>query len=325
MTKLATAIVGTILIVGMTAFSVYQSSTISKQGKTIKAQVSELQFLEESLETEVQENEVLLVDNATLREKVEILRDSIFNLKSEVAALQKQVRKQKKTIKAIKAKQRKMEETYEALRVKVVELARNDESDRELITQLEAEKAELRLQMANLSLQKDQQELAHQQTEQELLDRQVSEARFQRITDIVNNTTVKFREVSARKKRFGRPINRIKKKNSKWRYTVMEFVLEHADLNLLLDERFVVKIVDMDTHEVMSYIESNPNFPNSQVDSKGIEFKYEGNTIELAYYNNQKKSGKNYEVQIFYLSDEGEEYLLLEGTKPFIANHRVMD
>jgi len=97
----------------------------------------------------------------------------------------------------------------------------------------------------------------------------------------------------------------------------------HNDLRLLLDESFMVKIVNSDTHEILSYIESNPNFPESDIDTKGMKFKYDGNLVEVAYYNNQDRIGKNYEVQIFYVTDDGEEYLMQNGAKPFIIGGKV--
>lgn len=324
MTKFAPMLIGTLLIVGMTGFSVYQTSTIKEQSKLIRDQSSEMNYLEESLENEMEENETLVSDNTILRDKIVILRDSIFDLKSQVVTLKKKVRKQDKTIKSIRSKMRDLESQYTALKSQIVEQTRQDEADRSLLAQLEAEKTALRRQIADLSLEKDQEVLARQETEAELLDRQVNEARFKRITNIVNNTKVKFEAISARTKRFGRSINRIKKKNSKWRYTVIQFSLEHPDLNLLLDEKFVVKVVNQDTHEVLSYIESNPNFPESSIDSKGVEFKYNGQMVEISYYNNGDKKGKNYEVQIFFVSDAGEEYLLLEGAKNFITNRKAL-
>ena len=88
------------------------------------------------------------------------------------------------------------------------------------------------------------------------------------------------------------------------------------------NENFIVKIVNSDTQEILSYIESNPNFPESDKDSKGVNFQYDGNLIEIAYYNNQPKEGKNYEAQLFYIDENGKEYLLRHGIKQIIQNRR---
>ncbi len=323
MSKVLPILFGTVLIIGMSAFSAYQFNTIKKEKLTNKNLQKENQFLEESLELETQQNIILADDNLILRDKLKEVRDSLVQLKSELAYLKKKVRKQNKTIKTIKSQLKKVEKDYVALRKHIAELSRKDEVDKNLIMKLESEKAELRQQIQNLNIVREQQIVAHQATEAELLDRQVSEARFKRITDIVNNTRINFQNIFAKKKRYGRPLAKIKKHNSKWRYTIIEFHLVHNDLKMLLDETFKVKIVDSDTHEILSYIESNPNFPNSNIDTKGVTFKYDGNLVEIAYYNNQNRTGKNYEVQIFYVTDDGEEYLLQDGTKPFIIGGKV--
>jgi len=323
MSKLVPAILVTLLITGMSIFSLFQSSKIQNQGSTINEQGKEIDFLEVSLKTEEEENSILVADNMLLRETLFILRDSVALLESKILSLKSTIRKQNKTIKSIKAKLKDIENQYESIKIEIAQLVRKDEVDKNLIASLEADKADLRQELAQLSIQKEQEVVSRQETEAELLDRQVSEARFKRITSLVNNTRVKFNKVSLSKKRFGKSIGKIKKENSKWKYTVIEFFLEHDDLKLLLDEQFLVKVVNSDTGEVLSYIESNPNFPDSEIDSKGVKFKFDGNMIELSYFNNQQKTGDNYEVQIFYLS-EGEEYLLLNGAKPFIKDRKVI-
>jgi glucan-binding YG repeat protein len=323
MSKILPVLLGTVLIIGMSTFSVFQYNTIKKEKLNTKNLQKENSFLEESLEIETQQNILLSDDNLILRDKLKEVRDSLVLLKSELAYLKKKVKKQNKTIKQIKSQLRKVERDYVALRKHISELARKDELDEDLILRLESEKAELRKQIANLNVVRDKELVAYQATEAELLDRQVSEARFKRITDIVNNTRINFQNIYVKKKRYGRPLGKIKKENSKWRYTIIELFMIHDDLKLLLDENFIVKIVNSDTHEILSYIESNPNFPNSDIDTKGLKFKYDGNMVEIAYYNNENRTGKNYEVQIFYVTEDGEEYLLQDGTKPFIIGSKV--
>ncbi len=323
MSKILPTLLGTVLIIGMSATSVYQYSAIKKEKQHNKNLQTENQFLEESLDLEAQQNILLTDDNLILRDKLKEVRDSLVQLNSELTFLRAKVKKQNKTIKSIKAQLRKVEKDYVALRKHIAELARKDEVDKSLILKLESEKAELRRQIENLNVVREQEMVVHQATETELLDRQVSETRFKRITDIVNNTKISFQNIYAKKKRYGRPLGKIKRENSKWRYTIIEFYMVNNNLKLLLDENFIVKVVDSDTHEILSYIESNPNFPDSDVDTKGVKFKYDGNLVEMAYYNNQDRTGENYEVQIFYVTEDGEEYLLEDGIKPFIINGKV--
>lgn len=323
MSKVLPIVLGAVLIIGMSANAVIQYNTIKKEKLYSKQLNEENAFLEESLDTETQENTQLTATNSVLRQKIAELRDSMNMLNKEVITLRKKVRKQDKTIKSIQSKLRKIENNYIALRQQISELSHKEQVDRDLILQLEQEKALLRNQLEGLSIEKEQEVLARQETQAELLDKQVSEARFARITNITNNTKVNFQSIKARKKQFGKPISKINPGSDKWRYTTIEFFLEHEDLKLLLDEKFIVKIVNSDTHEILSRIESNPNFPNSQKDSKGSIFKYDGNLVEISYFNNQKKEGKNYEVQISYISDTGEEYQLLDGIQSFIIGGKV--
>ena len=104
----------------------------------------------------------------------------------------------------------------------------------------------------------------------------------------------------------------------------MEFTLINEDVRALLDEHFKVKIVNSDTQEILSFIESNPNFPKSSKDSKGLHFNYDGNLVEVAYYNNQAKKGDNFEIQVSYISDDGKEHLLRHGVKKFIEDRKVI-
>jgi uncharacterized coiled-coil protein SlyX len=323
MTKLLPAVLLTLLITGMSIFSVYQSKTITGQDEVIVEQEKEISFLDVSLKMEEEANAVLLADNLTLRTNNDMLLDSIFTLNSQIKKLQLTIIKKNKTIKSLTAKLQDIENEYNSIKMEIAELARKDQIDKNLITNLEADKAALRAEMANLAVQKQQEIVSREETEAELLDRQISDARFKRITNLVNNTKVKFNKITLSKERFGKAIGKIKKENSKWKYTVIEFFLEHEDLKLLVDEQFLVKIVNTDTGEVLSYIENNPNFPDSEIDSKGVEFKFDGNMLEISYFNNQEKNGDNYEIQIFYLSD-GEEYLLLDGEKPFIKDRKVL-
>lgn len=324
MSKTLPAIVGTLLIAGMSIFTFYQLGIIEDQDHTILEQDKEIDFLNVSLKNEVEANGVLLGENIALRDQIDLLSDSIVILQDHIIKLEKTIRGQKKAINSFKSKLRAVEQQYQAIKTEIAELVRKEEVDRTTIANLEADKASLRDEISNLNVKKDEIEQAQIITEAELLDQKVSEARFRRITKLVNETKVRFNKVTLTTKRFGKAIKKIKKENTKWKYTVLEFFLENEDLKLLLDEQFIVKIVDSDSGEVLSYIESNPNFPDSEMDTKGVNFKFDGNMIEVSYYNNQKKAGDNYEVQIFYLSD-GEEYLLLDGAKPFIQNRKVMD
>ena len=100
--------------------------------------------------------------------------------------------------------------------------------------------------------------------------------------------------------------------------------MEHNQPKTILDKEFVLKIVDMDHQNNVPYIESNPAFPKGMGDDKGISYYFDGNLVEVLHYNNQPKTGKNYEIQVFFKSEDEEEYLLLDGVKQFIQDGSVI-
>ncbi|MEM1320766.1 MAG: hypothetical protein AAGG75_10955 [Bacteroidota bacterium] len=323
MTKTISIIVAAGLLLGLSAFTVHQYGTINNQGSMIQKQQKELQIMANNLENQLSEKQVLEEKNVELELEVQRLRDSINVLRGQIDQLRGKVRRQQKTIRSIRNKLNKIMNDYAALKQQISTLSRQETVDRDRIQALEQEKLLLRQEMEQLNIQKDKEVVAQSQAEKEIMARQVREAKYLRRSNIIRNTKVNFQRISLRKKKFGRPLTKVKKNHKNWKYTTIEFYLENQDPRLLLDERFVVRIVDTDTNELLSYIETNPNFPNSDKDTKGMEFQFDGNMVEVSYHNNQKKAGKNYEVQIYYISDDNKEYLLTNGSKMILKNRKA--
>lgn len=322
MTKSAYLILGSTIIIGLSLFSMSQINTIDRQGKVIVKKESQIAALSDELSGEIQVNDDLRTENSLLREQISILRDSIATLESKVRSLRKRLKKQDRYIRTANKKLEGIEQKYVQLKKEISRLVRADQIDKNTIAKLEQEKKNMRQELQSLHVKKDKVEADKMKTEQQLMAQRIEEARFKRLSNILNNTQVQFERVSTHKKRFGKEQKKIKGK--KWYYTLLEFQLINENIKLLLDEKFIVKIVNSDTQEILSYIESNPNFPESDRDSKGVSFQYDGNLIEIAYYNNQRKEGKNYEVQIFYIDDGGKEYLLRHGIKQIIQNRKPL-
>ncbi len=322
MTKSLYLILGSTIIIGLSIFSMTQFGTVIEKEKTIQKQISEISDISYELEGEIIANNDLRSENEVLKEEVSMLRDSIFNLRTIIRSLKRKVNKQDRVIKNIQGKLKSIELQYARLKVEISELAKNDVVDKGRINQLENEKKNLRKELTLLNVTKEKIEVEKQVSEKKLMEQKVNEARYKKISHILNNTQVKFEKISVHKKRYGKKVSKIKKKN--WYYTVMEFTLINEDIRALLDEHFKVKIVNSDTQEILSFIESNPNFPESSRDSKGLHFNYDGNLIEVTYYNNQKKKGENYEIQVSYVGDDGKEHLLRHGVKKFIQDRKVL-
>ncbi len=324
MYKTLIAVAGSFLIIGLAGFSTYQHNSINTKDKTIVNQIGEIDYLQTTLEEET--NMRILAEEKVAEYELKIieLRDSVMQLESTVRRLRRKIGKQDKTLKALSKKLKKFEQSYSSLKMEIAELARKDQIDQQRINQLEMEKAEMRQTVTRIERAKVEVAEEKQKAEQDLMAKEMEEARLKRIQNITDNTRVVYQNVAIQKKRFGKNISKIGKKNSKWAYTLLEFQLIHDDHQLLLDENFIAKVVNSDTHEILSYVEANPNFPESNRDNKGITFKFDGNLVEVAHYNNQPKTGKNFEVQIFYVDTNGQEHLLRGGIRQFIKDRKVV-
>ncbi len=324
MTRTLLAALGSIIIIGLAAFSTHQNNTLDDRDKTIVHQIGEIEYLQNTLEEETNLRISVEELNFAYETKIEQLRDSVAQLESTARRLRRKISKQDKTLKSLSKKLKSIEQSYNAIKLEISELARQDQLDQQRINQLEAEKVEMRQTITTIERTKEKIDIEKQKVEQDLMATQMEEARLARVGNIIDNTRVVYQNVSLQKKRFGKKITKIGKKNSKWAYTLLNFQLIHDNHQLLLDEKFVAKVVNTDTNEILSYVESNPNFPDSDKDSKGVPFTFDGNSIEIAHFNNQKKNGKNFEVQIFYVDNTGQEHLLRGGIREFIKGRKLV-
>ena len=325
MTRTIPIMIGTVLILGLAIFGAVQRGELNNSKLKLEEKSRDIVFLEETLVSEEKDNILLTEKNTELNQLIVVLRDSIQDLEANISSLKRKLRSQKKRIKGINKKLKKYELDYKKLRDQVSTLAHQGQSAKEKIQLLETEKKEIKAALKQLQIVREEQARENEQITAEILDKEASERKFKLIHTIVNETTVRFSKIRAKKKQFSnKHLTKIKGSGKKWKYTLIDFYLENPAFEKLLDKNFVLKIVDTDSKEILSYIESNPNFPNSDQDSKGVQFKFDGNMVEIAYYNNQKKRGRNYEIRIYYLSDDGEEYLLDGGIRQFVKDKKTL-
>ncbi len=325
MTRTIPIVLGSILILGLAIFTGIQRGELNDSKVKLKEKSKDIAFLEETLVTEEKDNLLLTEKNQELHQLVVVLRDSIQDLESQLVGLKKNLRSQRRRVKKLTKQLKKYEKDYQQLKTKIKNLAHQDQNAQAKIESLEAEKKQIKASLEQLQILKEEQAKEEKRIAAEILDREASERKFKLIQSIVNNTTIRFSKIRAKKKQFtNKHLTKIRRKGKKWKYTLIDFYLENPSFDELLDQNFVVKIVDSDTKEVLSFVESNPNFPNSDQDSKGVQFKFDGNMIEIAYFNNQEKNGKNYEIRIYYISEAGEEYLLDGGVRPFIKDKKTL-
>lgn len=315
---------GSFLLMALTVYASYQYNTINKKEGVIKTQHQEIVRLDDDLFKETQLRMTAEATVMDLEGKVRELRDSVSFLQENIASLKKKVKKQGRTLRALSKKLKNFENDYDILKQEIAALSRKDNIDKERIQELELEKETLRNEIATVEIKREREQKAQQKAEKVLLEQKMKEERLRQTTRIIDNTRVVYKKVSTQKARFGKTMKKLRKKNTSWAYTILEFQLTHDETPVLLDEQFIAKIIDSDSGEILSYIENNPNFPESDKDAKGIKFKFDGNLIELAHYNNQEKTGKNYEVQLFYIDSEGQEHLLRGGIKQFLKDRKLV-
>ena len=330
MIKTIALIISSSFILGLSAFGLYnaQQSPAKPAPKAIAVAhtptpTNRVQSLRQSLLASLVREERLLKDNEQLRDQLSLLKDSIQRLNENIFELQLKIDQQAKYIQSLRDSIQELNTKYQQFKAQIATLSRKDQVEKDKIADLEQQKKRMRDQLTNLNQLLDTQEIAQAARFEIYTAQRNQEQRFVRLASIINDTQVNFQRVSLQKKRYGKNLPNLSKNDKHWKLTAIEFFLEHEDIKLLLDQQFLLKIVDSDNGELLSYIETNPSFPNSQNDSKGMLFTFDGNLVELLYRNSERKKGKNYELQIYFIDDNGREYLLVNGTHQMVENRKV--
>ncbi len=329
MTRNLSIALGSCAIVGLSFFSIKQVGSIVKKNELL---VKQDQYISE-LKMVSKEDDSVIVDlrseNQVLKDQIHLLTDSIEYLNNTIAMLRKSSRQQTRAISDVQSQLELYQARYEQLELEMNEtkataIAVPNQPNEDLkIAKLEAEKSDLMTLVKELEAQKLNYETLRAENEMELLYKQSAEANYQRISNIMNNVQVQFNNISIHQKRTSKSLKKIRKK---WNYTNLEFELVFDDPRILMEQRFLVKIVDTDTQEILKTIEEGEGgekaFRDFEMDGAMIQFT--GGKINLSYYNHHQKTGQNYEVQVFFLDNAGKEYLLRHGTKQFIKNGKTV-
>lgn len=324
MTRNLSIALGSCAIVGLSFFSIQQVGSIVKKNELL---VKQDRYITE-LKTVSKEDDSVIVDlrseNQVLKDQIHILKDSIEYLNNTIAKLRKSSKQQSRAIADVKAQLELYQVRYEQLELEMNETKIAVVPDNtKKIAKLEAEKLALKTQVQNLEIQKMNYEALKAENEMELLYRESAEANYQRISNIINNTQVQFNGINITQKRDGKSLKKIKKK---WNYTNVEFELICDDLRLLMEQNFLIRIVNSDTKEVLKTMAEGEGgekaFEDFEMD--GLPVQFTGGKMNISYYNHNPKKGENYELQIFYLDNSGKEYLLRHGTKKFVKNGKML-
>ena len=325
MTKSLAIILSLILLVSVGVFSIVQVRKLNTTKTHLSKQLKTVHELEGSLESEKEETILLTQQNTDLQYENQVLRDSIVRLQKVIARLRAKINTQDNIIAELQNKLNYLELQYDNKKKDIAILSRKEQVDQNAIAAIEVEKAEIKEQINTFHAEQNVATTTKFVTENEVQDKLLSEERFRKIVDVVNNTRIKFQDIKIKMAPTGHPVTRLITNGKNWKHTSIDFFMEHKNKKALLDEEFLVKIIDMDNQKEVPMIQPNPMVSNNGLEEKeGAPFYYDGNLIEIKYNNNQPKDGKNFEVQVYYQSDDGEEYLLLDGIQQFIRDGNLV-
>ena len=305
-----------VTILALMGMMVYQSSLITdyqkrdrSQARTIKSLNEDLDF-EQDMSTRLQEEKQVLLDSiATLNARIVKLEGRINELKNRVRQLEQR----------IAARNRQVDD----LKKEISRLTARGNADVARIRQLEADKKQLQLESEAMT---DQQYRQMQQMADLEADRQqqvMQRENVQSLRELLNATTVNWDRVLVRKRETGGDLKKISKKEKKWNYTVLDFYLDHPQPRMLTGEKFLLTITDLDANKTMPFNQTNPEYPESPNESVGVPFTFDGNKVEIMHYNQDLKTGRNYEVRVSLLRD-GELHRLTNGTYQLVYDGDVL-
>lgn len=303
-------------ILTLTAFVVKQTSTISGMNTTISEQKIDLKKVSKELRTKTRTNQ-------QLEQEVEVLLDSIAALHTQIAELESKVEQQGAQLNELRKRITRRENKIKKLKKDIELLTRKNGNNSQKIKELEAAKKKLRAEIEALMVNKDEVKEAHQGAKEAVKEIKQRSTELNVVRDLINNTTVRFERITLRQKEHRNDLKKLKYNDKRWKYTLIDFYVEHENPKALLDATLLVKILDLDTGKVLPFNENNPNYPDSYQGASGIPFTYTGNKAEIVYYNNQKKQSMNYEVRI-YLVKDGKEYPLKNGKEMIVEQGKVL-
>lgn len=315
MNKTIAIIIASVLVVSL------GTATVALNNKNTKLE-SETQTKEITITELTEEVDIKSERINELEERVTFLEAEVEKYKAKVAQLQKEVKKQSSLANKYKGKINRRNRTIAELKKDIEKLSRDRVNNNEdKIAKLEQEKRELleELKKYDQKYADALDDKARRKAELEAAAK--AKLRAERIANIVQNTNVVFESVEARERKDSREMRKIKSK--KWRYTNLQFHLQHVNgRQALLDENFAVIIRDLDTGKVLPYNEGNPKFPGKKVET-GFNIRYNGNMFIVDYFNNEEKKGENFAAEVYYVLN-GEHFPLISGTKKIISKGKVV-
>ena len=310
----------------LACLTVYQSDVINDLRNLLQTTNKKLTTTRLQLEIEVQKNEdleshVLMLNDSIslLNARIEDFKVEINRLKSKVQQLNAKIQQQEDKVKQLTAAINKLKAENADKTTQVAQL--EQERNKLLLSMEEADKARMQMQQEITQLRKELGMTNEQAVETTgklhevkqnlstepappmaaIEEQKVEQTAQKKLASILGFTEVQFGEITVKEDQNGPALKRA---GSNWQYVMLNFVLNHQDPEVLVGEKFLVQVYDLDQHKVVPFNEFNPGYPDSPVGNKGYAFVYQGNPVGIKYFNSQKKESKNYELRLYYYKND---------------------
>lgn len=314
MNKTLAIIIGSVLAVSLTAV------TVASYNKNQNLEKKVIQY-KSAMEELAEDNTVKDSRIEDLEIKVSELEARIVEYENTIARLEKKVKSQASEIKTYRGKIARRNKAIEDLKNEITRLSRGRKDNSAKIAELEAQKQNLLGRIKKYDGKLGDALAQKEQTADEIRLAKIEKMRQERIADIVTNTNIAFVGVEARERKDSKDMRKIKPR--KWRYTNLQFHLQHKEgPRAIMDEEFAVIIRDLDTGKVLPFNEGNPVSPGDKIET-GFPITYNGNMFMVDYFNSELKESKNYAVEIYYVLG-GKHYAMPGGTKKIISKGKVV-
>jgi uncharacterized protein (UPF0335 family) len=326
--KIVGIAIASLFTLGLAGWGVSQLYSGKQQSQKINAQQLNMQSLTTSLQNEMVAKEQLIARINVLEDENATLRQEVTNLKNDLQARQQAIKNIEAKLNALMAENANLknnpqqateanQEVFAARGGNAVESINNNARIAELIQ----ERTKLISEVDQLTQNQTKLNTELQTNKQKLADSKVNEMRLLRLNNIVQNTRIEYQNIALRKTREGKSVNKVQTSGDHWQYTVANLQLKNADNSMVVDENFVLKVVDAITQEPIPNIEINAAFASKE--ASGASFKYAGKPIEVVHFNDSRKLGKHYDIKIFYRFDD-KEYLLSYGTVSVVKDGKAI-
>jgi len=264
------------------------SKILKKQVKKLKTRTTELEL----------ENDRLYRHNKKLATEVK-------GLKKEVKALSKKLGEQMVLVEYNDAQMKNLRKQSDELLNRVASMRQEKGADKELIKELDNERSNLDKKVGDFFMKNDSIERKVLEINKKLVSINKDRDEKEKTLQIVEMVNVAFDGIELK-----RDNNKRARRLRHWKSTLIKLSLNAPNIESLRGEKFIVKLIDKDSGKVLP-----PREVSGKNDTQGEIFVFNGNPVPpIRYSNYQKKEGKNYMIQVFYVNN-GKEFPLNLGAK----------